>query len=225
MRLSGAKGRQRRPLWVAVFLLCLAVFAAGVPAYATTLPNDQPDPGQVAAFRKLYAVAINAYNRKMLPKSAVTAAKALSAGAKPGSASFNTQNRQAFWLLVASDLNLTTQSMVGKLQSGKSVRDLASAKVWKTVRTDARAWATHELDLELFKDPTTGKALIDPPHYYRIRAKVYKATDTILTVRVPKPRPVKPTPTPKPKPTPTKKPTPSPTPKPTKTPKVINFGR
>jgi hypothetical protein len=209
-------------------LLCLAVFASVVPAYATPLPNDPPDPGQVAAFRKLYAVATNAYTRKMLPKTAVTAAKALSAGAKPGSASYNLQSRQAFWLLVASDLNLTTQSMVSKLQSGKSVRDLAGAKLWKAVRTDARAWASHELDLELFKDPITNKPLITYKHYLPIRAKIFKATDTILTVRVPKPKP-KPTKTPTPKPTPTKTPkaTPSPatapTPTMTKTPKPTNF--
>jgi hypothetical protein len=208
----------------------LVVFASTVPAYATTLPNDPPDPGQVAAFRKLYAVATNAYTRKMLPKTAVTAAKALSAGAKPGSANYNVQNRQAFWLLVASDLNLTTQSMVSKLHSGKSVRDMASAKVWKAVRTDVRAWATHELDLELFPNPITNKPLIKKGRYYAIRAKIYKATDTILTVRVPKPKPKpKPTKTPTPKPAPTKTPkaTPSPTSPPvptmTKTPKPTTF--
>jgi hypothetical protein len=201
------------------------------PAYASTLPNDQPDPGQVAAFRKLYAVAMNAYTRKILPKSAVTAAKALSAGAKPGSATSNLQNRQAFWLLVASDLNMTTQSMIAKLQSGKSIRDLVNAKVWKSVRTDARAWAMHELDLELFRDPITNKPLITYKHYLPIRAKIYRATDTILTVRVPKPKPkpVKPTPTPKPRPTPSIKPKATPAPtltpsaKPTKTPNPIEF--
>jgi cell division septation protein DedD len=203
-------------------LLCLVILGASVPAYATTPPQGQPDPGQTAAYRKLYAVAINAYNRKLLPKSAVTAAKKLGVGVKPGDQASNAANRQAFWLLVASDVEMTTGSMVDALKSGKSIRDLAGSKNWKQVRDDARAWATHELDIELFPDPISHKPLISPKRYMPIRARVFAATDKILTVKVPKPKPTQkptPKPTPKPKPTKTPKPTPSPTPTKKPTPK------
>lgn len=223
MRLLGAASSQRRPLIVAAFgVLFLAIVGYSLPASATTTPNGSVDPGQASAYRKLHAVAVDAYARKILPISAVNATKRIANGVSAGSASANAAARASFWSMVAGDLGQPIPQVQNTLKSGKSIRDLATAKQWKTLHSDVRAWAIHDLDLELF--PNNGHPpIITFPKYKGIRARIYAATDTILTVRVPKPKPTpspKPTKTPKPKPTPTPKATPTPTPKPTRTPKV-----
>ncbi len=211
MRWSGVASKRRRPLWVVVVLCCLSIFAVSLPARADTPVGEPSDPGQIAAFRKLYAVATAAYLNNLMPKTAIKAAMKLADGALAGNSSSNVSNRQAFWSLVATDLGMTTQQMVAGLRSGKSIRQLAGSKRWPSVRDDARAWATHELDMRLFlRDPLTHKPVITLKQYTPIRNRIYRATDTLLSVKIVIPK-VKPTP----KPTPSK--TPKPTPSPTKT--------
>ena len=223
MRLSGASSTRRRPLGVAVVAaLLLALLGFAMPASAQAPPTGAADPGQRAAFRKLHAVAINSYNRKLLPKSALTAVNKLGAGTAVGTPAFNVSARQAFWATVHSDLNQPLTSVIASLKTGKSIHDLATSKQWKKLQGDVRAWATHDLFLELF--PTNSAPPVLTLKKYRvIRNQIYSVTDLVLNGKVPAPKPTK-TPKPTPTPKPTKTPTPKPTPKPTKTPKGQNNG-
>jgi hypothetical protein len=209
---------------VAALLLALIGFA--MPASAQSPPTGAADPGQRAAFRKLHAVAINSYNRKLLPKSALLAVNKLGAGTAVGTPAFSVSARQAFWATVHTDLNQSLPRVIASLKTGKSIHDLATPKQWKKLRGDVRAWVTHDLFLELYP-ANSAPPVLTLKKYRVIRDHIYSVTDLVLNGKVPAAK-AKPTPTPKPtntpKPTPTPKPKPTPTPKPTKTAKGLNNG-
>jgi len=216
----------RRPRRVAVAALCALALLAPLPALASTPPRTVPDPGQIAAYRKLYAVTQGAYAANLLPKTTVVAAQKLADGALPADASSIQAYRQAFWLMVGTDLNVPIATIQLRMQTGASLHSLATNKSWPVLRTDVRDWAAYELGLRVLPDPITRKSALALKAYYRIRTRVYAAVDVLLNSHVAKPRPTpspKPTKTPKPTPSPkpTKTPRPTPSPRPSKSPKAV----
>jgi len=224
MRWSGALSSPRRPLRVAVVLASLLVVGATIPAYADTPPNDPIDPGQAAAFRKLYAVASAAATNKVLPRSAVVAVDKLANGnpirGQVADAATSAVNRQQFWKIVSTDVGVPASQIIANMRAGSSIHQVAGPGKWLVLRDDVRAWATRELDMELFlKNPISHKPVISKKVYLPIRNRIYVATDTVLNVHMPKTS-KGPHPTPSPSPSRTPQPHPSRTPKPTPSPTV-----
>ena len=177
---DGRGHRLRRPRRAAVAALCALALFAPLPALASTPPRTVPDPGQIAAYRKLYAVTQGAYAANLLPKTTVLAAQRLADGALPADAASVQAYRQAFWLMVGTDLNVPITSIQLRLQAGASLRSLATKKSWPLLRKDVRDWAAYELGLRVLPDPITRKSALALKAYYRIRTRVYAAVDILL---------------------------------------------